>query len=172
MGGGYDLDEEEQSEYGDFEEDYGEESLERRLARLRKEVEVLKGEIANREEEERNRKEEEIKQAEDGGEEGREKERELRLGIDDLSDVLEGLQTISGEERGAQAKLAKKLATSLAVAAAPKTAGQAVSEKGSPEVRHQEVLCSFACWIKELTRALMIRELLRLLQGNRRQRIQ
>jgi nuclear migration protein JNM1 len=138
VAGGYEVEDEEESEYEDYEENYGEESLERRLARLKKEVEVLKGDIANRDEVERSREEEEMREAakESGNddEEGGKTGRELRSGIDDLSDVLERLQTISGEERGAQAKLAKKLATSLAVAATPKAVGRAASEKVSPEV--------------------------------------
>lgn len=102
----------------DSEELYGEETLERRLARLRREVEELKNEVAAREEE--------AKGGDGSGGEGVEEDEELedevdenrflRLGIDDLSDALEGLQTVSAEERGAQAKLAKKLATSLSVA--------------------------------------------------------
>lgn len=112
----------EEEEY-DSDELYGEESLERRLARLRREVEEIKGEVAAREEEEAKRGGEakrEGEEREEGEEEEEEEELEdgtklLRLGIDDLSDALEGLQTVPAEERGAQAKLAKKLATSLSV---------------------------------------------------------
>lgn len=78
---------------------------------------------------------------EEEGEDGEEEEeapgvlegdRLLRLGIDDLSDALEGLQTISTEERGAQAKLAKKLATSLSTPKAHIPAAAPPAAAGSP----------------------------------------
>lgn len=83
-------------------------------------MEEVRSEIAEREEEN------EMEEGEEG-EEGEEEEvagvlegdRLLRLGIDDLSDALEVLQTVSAEERGAQAKLARKLATSLSTPQAP-----------------------------------------------------
>ncbi|RPA90550.1 hypothetical protein L873DRAFT_1831686 [Choiromyces venosus 120613-1] len=87
---------EEDDEYGEDEDDdgLGEETLEKRLARLRREVEEVRSEIESREQ--------------DPGS-------GFKSSIDELSDVLEGLQTVSGEERGAQAKLAKKLATAMSV---------------------------------------------------------
>lgn len=93
----------------------------------------MRSEIAAREEENESEEGEE-------GEEGEEEEvagvpegdRLLRLGIDDLSDALEGLQTVSVEERGAQAKLARKLATSLSIPKAP-TATTDIAA-GAPEV--------------------------------------
>lgn len=79
---------------------------------------------------------------EEEGEDGEEEEEEasdvlegdrlLRLGIDDLSDALEGLQTVSTEERGAQAKLAKKLATSLSIPKAPTPAAAPPTDTGVP----------------------------------------
>lgn len=78
---------------------------------------------------------------EEEGEDGEEEEeapgvlegdRLLRLGIDDLSDALEGLQTVSAEERGAQAKLAKKLATSLSTPKAHIPAAAPPAAAGSP----------------------------------------
>lgn len=59
-------------------------------------------------------------------------DRLLRLGIDDLSDALEGLQTVSTEERGAQAKLAKKLATSLSIPKTPTPAAAPPTDTGAP----------------------------------------
>jgi nuclear migration protein JNM1 len=131
---------EEYEEY-DSDELYGEESLERRLTRLRREVEEVKNEIAAREEEADLEGVRDEGVEEEEGEVDEEIEDEnmfLRLGINDLSDALEGLQTVPVEERGAQAKLAKKLATSLSVPTA--TPGQAVSiEATVPKVPETEV---------------------------------
>lgn len=96
-------------------------------------MEEVRSEIAEREEEN------EMEEGEEG-EEGEEEEvagvlegdRLLRLGIDDLSDALEVLQTVSTEERGAQAKLARKLATSLSTPQPP-TATTDIAA-GAPEV--------------------------------------
>lgn len=93
----------------------------------------MRNEIAAREEGDGEEEEE--------GENGEEEEapgvlegdRLLRLGIDDLSDALEGLQTVSAEERGAQAKLAKKLATSLSAPKAYIPAAAPPAVAGSPE---------------------------------------
>ncbi|KAL7269340.1 hypothetical protein RUND412_008003 [Rhizina undulata] len=109
------VDDEEYDYEAEEEEDdvYGEETLERKLARLRREVEELRGEMNAREAEKLAEREAEEGEEEEGEEE---EEEAVRGGIEELSEVLEGLQTVNAEERGAHAKLAKKLAGSLDVA--------------------------------------------------------
>ncbi|KAG0137503.1 Dynamitin-domain-containing protein [Tuber indicum] len=127
-------------EYDDDEDGdgLGEETLEKRVARLKKEVEEVRGEIEAREQELGDGMEEDgaVQGGAREGEEGvcvdDEDEDildvvEFKSSIDELSNVLEGLQTVSGEERGAQAKLAKKLAAAMSVTA-PNAQGQG-SEK-------------------------------------------
>ena len=86
------------------------------MARLRREVEEVRGEIKAREQEPSPGVEKEAIQG--GVSEGEDDEDildmvEFKSSIDELSNVLEGLQTVSGEERGAQTKLAKKLAAAM-----------------------------------------------------------
>ncbi|KAH0609118.1 uncharacterized protein H6S33_001346 [Morchella sextelata] len=112
-GGGYE-DEAGDEEGYDSEELYGEETLAMRVARLRREIEEVRAEAA-------------ASGGESGGDEGEEGEEEgggrmeVKAGIVELSDALESLQIQSPEERGAQAKLAKKLVGSLSVPPEPTT---------------------------------------------------
>jgi len=96
------------------------------LARLRREVEEVRGEIKAREQEPGSGVEKGVIQG--GVSEGEDDEDildmvEFKSSIDELSNVLEGLQTVSGEERGAQTKLAKKLAAAMS-ATTPNTQEQ------------------------------------------------
>lgn len=89
----------------------------------------MRNEIAAREEDELAGEGEEGEEEEEDVPGVPEGDRLLRLGIDDLSNALEELQTVSAEERGAQAKLARKLATSLSIPKAPTD----VVAAGAPE---------------------------------------
>ncbi|KAI5847350.1 Dynamitin-domain-containing protein [Morchella snyderi] len=93
----------------DSEELYGEETLAMRVARLRREIEEVRAEAAASGGE----------SGDDEGEEGEGERMEVKAGIVELSDALESLQIQSPEERGAQAKLAKKLVGSLSVLPGP-----------------------------------------------------
>lgn len=95
-------------------------------------MEEVKNEIAAREEGDREEEEGEGGEEEEEAPGVPEGDRLLRLGINDLSDALEGLQTVSTEERGAQAKLAKKLATSLSIPKAPTPAAAPPTDTGAP----------------------------------------
>ncbi|CUS10542.1 unnamed protein product [Tuber aestivum] len=118
----------EDEEYDEYEDDgvLGEETLGKRVARLRREVEEVRDEIEAREQELGNGEEEgAVRQGVSEGERrGVDQEDgdildmvEFRSSIVELSSALEGLQTVSGEERGAQAKLAKKLTAAMSVIA-------------------------------------------------------
>jgi len=104
------------------------------LARLRREVEEVRSEIEAREQGPGSG----VEGAVQGGvSEGEDDEDildmvEFKSSIDELSNVLEGLQTVSGEERGAQTKLAKKLAAAMS-ATTSKTQEQS-SKKAAVDV--------------------------------------
>jgi len=105
------------------------------LARLRREVEEVRGEIEAREQEPSGGVEEGTVQggvSEGEGDEDILDMVEFKSSIDELSNALEGLQTVSKEERGAQTKLAKKLATAMSVTT-PNTQEQS-GEKAAVDV--------------------------------------
>jgi hypothetical protein len=93
----------------DNDEDWEEESVERRLARLRREVEELKGQVAEKGDDESARK-----------------------GVDELAEALEGFTT-----DGAQERLAKKMAASLGVVGRVKREVLTEKEEVCPPIRRE-----------------------------------
>ncbi|KAI5799011.1 Dynamitin-domain-containing protein [Geopyxis carbonaria] len=108
------------SEDEDDEDDEDDESIERKLVRLRREVEEVKEMMRERE------------QTEDVDEEDGQK---FKGGIEELAAALKTLTTVDADEKGAQARLAKKMAASL---------GSAITAtKEPPNIAQEEVEPTF-----------------------------